>query len=207
MDKNVIIELEKYIFEHKTKPIIASHMMADIIGVIIGVKPATISSFNNEEFTDVNPDELIELLDQVGLRILFFKQIHVDRGEITYIEDIYISRDTKTAFRLHQAFEKLHSSMDDMGQILDQKLWEESSREIGHLLGYPETAVEYYIVEQDVDNEERQQLMKRYQFYVHSPKNHEQEYQIYDQKIYQALRDYAPKTAEILINNRNAKMI
>lgn len=41
--------------------------------------------------------------------------------------------------------------------------------------------------------------MARYQFYVHSPEHHEEEYQAYDAKIYQALHDYTPKTADLIL--------
>jgi hypothetical protein len=93
--------------------------------------------------------------------------------------------------------------MDDIGQTINQKLWEESSREIGRLLGYPETAIEYFIAEQDIEDEERQRLLGRYQFYVHSPQHHEQEYQAYDAKIFQAIRDYTPKTADIILSRKS----
>lgn len=41
--------------------------------------------------------------------------------------------------------------------------------------------------------------MGRYRFYVHSPKHHEEEHQAYDAKIFQAIRDFAPKTADIIL--------
>ena len=93
--------------------------------------------------------------------------------------------------------------MDDIGQIVNQELWRESSIEIGHLLGYPATATEYFITELDTDNEERKQLMERYRFYVHSPKHHEEEYQSYDHKIFQAVQDYAPKSAKLLLDKKS----
>lgn len=71
------------------------------------------------------------------------------------------------------------------------------------MLGYPETAIECSIANQDPEDEERKQLMGRYQFYVHSPKHHEEEYQTYDRKIYQALQEYAPRSAALLIDEQN----
>ena len=198
MDRNLISKLEDYIFGHKIRPDVAASMMADFIGVIIGIKPSAISHFEAEEFLNIDPEEMFEILDQVGLTALFFKQEHINAGKLVWIEDIYVSRDIKTAVELRQSFMKLRSTMDDMGQIFDKKAWEESSREIGHLLGYPSTAIECFIVEQDIDNEEKLQLRNRYQFYIHSPEHHEQEYQAYDQKINQAISDYAPKTARFI---------
>lgn len=198
MNRDLLSKLEDYIFEHKIRPNVAASMMADFIGVMIGIKPAAIGNFEAEEFLNIDPEEIFGILDQVGLKALFFKQEYISAGKLVWIEDIYVSRNIKTATELRQSFMKLRSTMDDMGQIFDKKAWEESSREIGHLLGYPSTAIEYFIAEQDIDNEERLQLMNRYQFYIHSPEHHEQEYQAYDQKIDQAIRDYAPKTARFI---------
>ena len=48
--------------------------------------------------------------------------------------------------------------------------------------------------------------MARYQFYIHSPEHHEEEYQAYDAKIFQAIRDFAPKLP-ILFYSKNKKTI
>ena len=204
MDKNIIAELENYIFEYKPKPVVAADAMADIIGVMIGVKPAAIiGRIITKETVKTDPINLIEHLNRANLKALLFMHNFFSMGEMIWNEDIYISRDLETAAKLRQLFEQLRDSMDDAGQIFDRKTWEESSREIGHLLGYPDTAVDYFIAEQDVDNEERKQLMKRYQFYVHSPKHHEEEHRAYDQKIFQALEEYAPKSAKLLLEDKS----
>lgn len=198
MDREIIAKLENYIFEHKSKPHAAASMMADLLGVMIGVKPASIDHFGAKELSEIDLLEFNELLNQANLKVLFFKQDYISMGKLSFVEDVYVSRDAETAFKLHQAFTKMRSSMDDIGQVFNQKSWEESSREIGRLLGYPATAVEYFIVEQDIENEERKQLMERYQFYVHSPEHHEEEYQAYDLKIFQALQEYTPKALSLL---------
>lgn len=207
MDREKIIKLENYIFEHHTRADMAASAMACYMGVIIGVKPAAVSDFEFEEFIKIDPAEIIDLLDQVGLRSLFFTHEYIKIDKPTRIEEAYISRDFKTGAELHSLFQKLRSSIDNLGQVFNEKLWEESSRGIGRLLGYPDTAIEYFIANQDVDDTERQSLMDRYRFYVHSPEHHEQEYQAYDRKIYQALHDYAPKTSEILSANRNKRWL
>ena len=203
MDKNAIAKLENYIFEHKIKPGVAASIVAGITGVMIGVKPATVFLFNADEFTELDPDDCKEAFNQAGLKALFFKHEYYERGKITWIEDVYVAHDVETADKLHQAFAKLHNTIDDIGQTYNQKGWEEASRDIGRLLGYPETAIEYFIASQDPEDEERKQLMGRYQFYVHSPKHHEEEYQAYDRKIYQALQEYAPKSAKLLIDKKS----
>ena len=203
MDKNAITKLENYIFEHKAKPGVAASIVAGIVGVMIGVKPATVFSFDANEFAELDPDDCKEAFSQAGLVALFFRHEYVERNKITWIEDVYVACDTETADRLHQAFIKLHSVIDDMGQTSNQKTWEGASRDIGYLLGYPETAIDYFIVSQDTEDEDRKQLMERYQFYIHSPKHHEEEYQTYDRKIYQALQEYAPESAKLLIDKKS----
>lgn len=205
MDKNIITKLENYIFEHKAKPGVAASIVAGIVGVMIGVKPATVFSFDANEFAELDPDDCKEAFSQAGLVALFFRHEYVERNKITWIEDVYVACDTETADKLHQAFIKLHSVIDDMGQIYNQKGWEEASRDIGRLLGYPETAIEYFIANQDPEDEERKRLMARYQFYIHSPEHHEEEYQAYDAKIFQAIRDFAPKTADIILFKKTKK--
>lgn len=207
MDREKIIELENFIFEHHTKAKIAASAMADFMGVVIGVKPSAITDFEIEKIANVNPEEIIELLSRVGLKALFFTHEYVSMGRPTLVEEAYVSRDFETAAKLREAFQKMRNSIDDLGQTFDEKTWEESSREIGRLLGYPDTAIEYFIAEQDIDNAERQNLMDKYRFYAHSPEHHEQEYQDYDRKIYQALQDYAPKTAKIFSANQRKKWL
>ena len=203
MDKNAITKLENYIFEYKAKPGVAANIIAGVIGVMIGVKPATVFLFNADEFAELDPDDCKEAFGQAGLKALFFKHEYYERGRITWIVDVYVAHDVETADKLHQAFAKLHNTIDDMGQVYNQKGWEEASRDIGRLLGYPETAIEYFIASQNLEDEERKQLMERYQFYIHSSKHHEEEYQTYDRKIYQALQEYAPRSAALLIDEQN----
>lgn len=207
MDREKIIELENFIFEHHTKAELAASAMADFMGVIIGVKPAAVTDFEIEKIANVNPEEIIELFGRVGLKALFFTHEYINMGRPTLNEEIYVSHDFETATKLREAFQKMRSSIDDLGQTFDEKTWEESSREIGRLLGYPDTAIKYFIAEQDIDNAERQSLMAKYRFYAHSPKHHEQEYQNYDRKIYQALQDYAPKTTKMLSADQRKKWL
>ena len=202
MNRDAIIKLEEFLFVHKKKPNVAAHMMADYLGVMIGIKSAAVNYFDATEYITVNPKEYIENLNQVGLKALFFRQEQVSMDKLTWIENIYVAHNIETAKQLHRAFVRLHSTIDDASQFLDRQVWEDSSREIGRLLGYPSTAVEYFITEQDINNEERKQLMKRYRFYVHSPEHHEEEYQAYDHKIFQALQEYAPRSAKILTSDK-----
>lgn len=56
MDKDVIIELEEFIFQTKKKSDNAARMMADIIGVVIGLKSAMMGSFELDELCNCPRD-------------------------------------------------------------------------------------------------------------------------------------------------------
>ena len=86
MDKNAITKLENYIFEYKAKPGVAANIIAGVIGVMIGVKPATVFLFNADEFVELDPDDCQEAFNQAGLKALFFKHEYYERGRITWIE-------------------------------------------------------------------------------------------------------------------------
>ena len=80
IDKQSILNLENYLFEHK-KPAYAAGMMADIMGVIIDIKPCAICDFAFEEMEKINPSEILALLDSLGLKALFSKMTTILKGK------------------------------------------------------------------------------------------------------------------------------
>ena len=199
MNKETIIELENFIYQVKKQPNAAASMMTGIIGVIIGLKPAMIGNFTTEEFSTLPYDQFQEMLDSLYLKPLFFHQSISGKTGISWIENIFISKDLITALKTHEAFENLWGTMDDVGRIFAPEMWNESSRQIGELLGYPKTATEYYIKNIEIeDSEEDTKRMARNRYYIHSPKHEKQEFEDYDLKLNQAIAELAPKTASIL---------
>lgn len=199
MDKQSILNLENYIFEHKRKPSVAAHMMADIMGVIIDVKPCAFCDFSFDEMKNIDPDEILTLLDSLGLKALFFKKSYYFKGEIEWRMNFFCSKDISTANEMHKKFEELWANLDDFGQTIDEAKRISMHREIGRLLGYPETAVEVFINETDldIDKPERVERMARNNYYAHSAEHEEEEFQVYDLKLNQTLEEYAPQTAAV----------
>ena len=123
--------------------------------------------------------------------------------------DVFVSRDQETAYKLHCEFEKLWSSMDALAQIYDYAKWESATREVGHLLGYPETAIESFVnlTEEERSSEERITRMKRTRYFAHSAKYEKEECKAYDYVLNRAINELAPKTTEILKQNTTASWV
>ena len=206
MNKTAIIELEELIFQIKKKPANAARMMADIMGVLIGLKPAMMGTFDFDELYKFSYDHLATCLEKPGLKALFFKQSNLGTDKLEWIESIYISKDLKIAGQIHQEFEKLWQTMDDFGRVFALDEWKSTTIKIGKLLGYPQTAVEDFVDfstnDEDVSYGERIRRVERNRYYAHSAKYEEQEYQEYDYKLNQAIAEFAPRTTQVLTSNQ-----
>lgn len=196
MDNEAIKELESIIFDAKEKSGTAAEAMSGILGVLIDLKPVTATSFSIDEFMRFQQDELVQLLNSLGLKILFFSGKWFNKDHYEWVEYAYISKDMVLARRAHEAFERLWGTMDEIGQIFDPETWIDATEQIGGLLGYPKTAIDYYINSTNNDDiKERAERVRRNRYYAHSAEFEEQEYQTYDLRLNQAITEFAPKTA------------
>ena len=200
MDKEKIVELENYLFS-VMKEGVAGETMAGIIGVLIGVKPVMAGDFGEKELEKADLTEFMELINSLRLKVLFFNRSLFTGNGFKTIEYFYVSKDYKTAKQAHEAFLKLWSTMDDMGQEIEPEEWKRTTKRIGEILGYPKTAISNFIKEDYDDSEERRERMERNRYYIHSPKHEEKEFKTYDLKINKAISEYAPKTAELFLKN------
>ena len=207
MDNATLAKLENLVFEAKKKPAAAANTTADIIGVLVGLKPAMVGYFDFDEYHNFPVEEFIELLEKINLKVLFFKRSRIGLNDSKWEEQIYISSSFELAVKTHNAFEELWNTMDDHGQIFDFQKWTNATREIGRLLGYPETATEYFISHRNTNDENRRKILARNRYYLHSPEHEEEEYQSYDFKLNQAVAELAPKTAEIFTSDKNKRWL
>ena len=198
MDKKAIIELENYYFKVKIEPVIAASDMADMIGVLIGLKPAMMGSFVLKEYEKLKISEFDELLNKLGLRRVYFRHSFNYGNEMLTYEYYCISKKLKIAKQTKEAFEKLWSLLDENGETTNERSWARTTKKIGKLLGYPKTAVLDFAKDHDIENKERIARMERNRYYAHSAKYEEEEYRAYDQVLNKAISRYAPKTAEVL---------
>ena len=204
MDKITIIELEKLIFQIKKKPEGAARMMADIIGVLIGVKPVALGIVDSDEIPELRTRiQLKEYLEKLGLKALFFGRNGFDIDGPEWRENIFISKELKIAVQAHETFEQLWQTMDNLGQIFAPNEWRVATKKIGRLLGYPETAVDAFADNREnIVSEEHIRRIDRNRYYVHSAEHEEQEYYEYDYKINQAISELAPQATQVLTSNK-----
>ena len=162
---------------------LAARDVSDVIGVLYGVKPAAMIGGDN---TCISKD----VLNNLGLQCVS-----------STVEDIlYISYDKEMAIRLSNLHER---AWDDPMESFDEH------REIGKLLGYPDTAVEYYLERLktlDGDNplpqfrppEVEGTISRRFQRFILSPGRYQEEVKKYCLPLEEATRAHAPKTYEAL---------
>lgn len=210
MDKTAIIELEKLIYQIKKRPAQAASTMSDILGVIIGLKPAAIATFYLSEMSNSSSILLAELLKRLGLEALFFKQSLIEYNKVKWVEYVFISFDQNLAIKAHNAFDELWNTMDDYGQIYAPEKWRDVTIKLGKLVGYPNTAVMAFANSannHDVDSKERIERMKRNRYYAHSAEHEEREYKNYDLKLNQAIAELTPKTAKLYAKDKSKRWL
>lgn len=207
MDKDKIIELENYLFSAKIKPPVAASIMAEIIGVLIDLKPAMLGGFTEKEFNNYKDEDLDKILHELGLECVHSEHLYNVNGEEKVCKDFYVSKKKKLAEKTHQSFVELWPTIDDNGEIIDHKKWAKATTKIGKLLGYPKTAIKEFVEERDIENEDRMKRMERNRYYAHSAKYEEKEFRQYDLKLNKAISEFAPKTTAIWIEDKEKRWL
>ncbi|MBR3256418.1 hypothetical protein IKG10_01980 [Candidatus Saccharibacteria bacterium] len=209
MNERAIIELEELIYQIKKRPLQAANTVADIIGVVIGLKPTTITTFELNEFSDSSYNQFVELLKRLGLEALFFKKSLIESNEVKWVEYVFISLDQALAVKAYDAFEELWNTMDDYGQIYASEKWQDATIKLGKLVGYPDTAVMAFADSnnRDINSRERVERTRRNRYYAHSTEHEQLEYETYDLKLNQAIAKLAPRTAELYANDKTKRWL
>lgn len=208
MENNTtIIELEDFVFSVKEKPGAAAGTIADIIGVLIGLKPAMLADFDNNELNTLEMNQLEEILNKLDLEKVFFEHSYLLNNKKIKSKMFCISKKIKLARKTQKAFIKLWSTMSDEGEILKRRSWVKTTKKIGKLLGYPKTAVDNFVKEDNIEDEDRVKRMKRNRYYVHSAKYEDKEFKSYDQILNMAISDFAPKTTNYLVEDKNKRWL
>lgn len=197
INRNAILELEKFIFAN-VKERRAAAIMADIMGVLIDVKPTMMTDFSEKEFAKMDPQDLINLIEKLGLKCVVSFHFSYHAGHFAPTVDFSVAKNLRGAVEVKEAFESLWSTMDEFGQTLDKRRWRTATKKIGRLLGYPMTAVKDFLKEEDVESVERQKRMERNRYYAHSAKYEREEFESYDRLINLALEKYTEKSARLL---------
>ena len=202
---NTMNKIEEFLYDvfNEKK---AAAVAADLIGVIEEIKPAALVDSPKES---MNRDEFIKKIKALELEVVFEIREYVNKsGEVIKHGNLFVSKKRILAEKLKEELEKMWSTLNS-GKIIDRAKWKKSSLEIGKMLGYPETAVEYFVehtnddmVEIDDDWTER---MNRNRYYAHSKEHEKEEFLAYDKPLNVAIEKYLPVTAEILRSDKNRR--
>lgn len=196
MDINNITQIEDFLLKNKKKTIGAVFCMTDIIGVLTNLKPASFIDFSSEEMEKADCLKFKEMLEKVGLKSIFHCHQIISLNKLEWSEKIFISKKFDTAVRLRNNFVKMWDSLDDFGQVIDQKTWTKTTRQIGKILGYPNTAIDAFVKNETEHRNVNNSLTItniKYKAYAHSKKHLDKEVEIYDKPLDEAVKKYAPK--------------
>ena len=179
-------KLREYEFLDSNR-ILASYDKMNIVGVCEGLKQVT-------ELEVIEPKEAIEAAEQlveITLDVLGLVYYKEDRSEHFAPDSVctqyYVAKTSEALDKMREANKKFTS--------VDYQ--EEADLERGRLFGFPETAIEYFISNQDSGIEENPcDNNPKYHSYKHSPEHAEEEYEQYEKKIEELFRKYCPKSAK-----------
>ena len=202
MNRDALLRLEKLVFEfYWNKKTLATPFMMGVMGVLIGLKPTTLQV--NDEFDGkklLDNETIPKILEELGLVLT---KERLGRAQMVY-EYLYVGKTKELCENLQGWYEKFSNSISDEGEILDRGVWIEANNQIGELLGYPKTATAEYIRRQieglEMDDSYMMRL-GRNNYYIHSEKFEEEEFREYDLPLNLAIKEYLPKTAEIMQSN------
>ena len=202
MNRDALLRLEKLVFEfYWNKKTLATPFMTGVMGVLIGLKPTTLQVNDEFDGKKLLDNEIIpKILEELGLVLT---KERLGRAQMVY-EYLYVGKTKELCENLQGWYEKFSNSISDEGKILDRRVWIEANNQIGELLGYPKTATAEYIRRQieglEMDDNYMMRL-GRNNYDIHSEKFEEEEFRGYDLLLNLAIKEYLPKTAEIMQSN------
>ena len=211
-------ELERFVYHHKPAGA-ASEMMAALVGVFVGLKPAGAVDFLSEQASATDLMKFREMVTRLGLKLVTdVEEVREGDTAIRYVM-LYVAREIGVAQELAMAFAAMRESLDEGGGIKDLAEWARTTLEIGRLLGYPESAVEAFVRETEEWTEtgvngamgarERKYTTVggANRYYAHSLEHEREEFEAYDRPLNQAIDEWAPFTAERLQANANKRWL
>lgn len=164
--------------------------MAEIVGTDIGVKMVAMDCFLPEEREKVDFVWFRRKLHEMGLHVVFERRALGGSDPWNFAEYYYLGKTRDIALTAQSVFHKIWSGE-----------WEMNG-EIGKLLGYPATAVDYFLRKKGEMSEDDKSRMARNRFYVHSPEFEDEEFEAYEKKIYKVIAEKCPETWKILTSDK-----
>ena len=148
-DKTVktLKEFDKILVENCARPDVAADRLSCIMGVVIDVKPACVIDFSKFDLEDKNRKDFEKYLRELGLVFYYEKTELGNETEITFTHTYYISKDEDTLNMLVDTQHELYDHFDT--DEPNSPIIKIIHRKIGRLLGYPETATDWFLLRQE----------------------------------------------------------
>lgn len=184
-------EVGEFFREQCKDPLDAIERTSVVIGVIADTKPAGLVGFEYRPGSEEQQEAFEANLQNMGINFIV-----QDTGGV--YQHYFISKDLETARALQQAFLALwaNNGTGNSSDDIDERL--------GHLLGYPETAIQYV---KSGKASAVDPLQKRPDtLMVHDPAHFEEEYATYEQPIYDIMNKACPDLTEALQHNQKQKL-
>lgn len=169
--------------------------MAEIVGVATGVKQVAMDMFLPTELIKADLEEFRRLLHALGIRVVFERRALGGNDPMNFGEYYYLAKTHDEALIAQTLFHRLWNG----DRLTD---WE-----IANLLGYPQTAIEYFLKRNpENDTEVDKARMERNRFYVHSPEHEDEEFKSYEAKIYETIRLFCPETWKAICAEKGKRL-
>jgi hypothetical protein len=200
--EKVLKEFDQFLTNSCARPTIAADRLSCIVGVLIDIKPACVIDFNPIDAKDMSLKEFENFLKKLGLEYIYEKTDLNTDFDIKFTHTYFISKEKETAELLVDAERELydHFSTDEPNSPVIKII----HRKIGRLLGYPETATDWFLVRCEkmdagemADDEVFKDLQKFHHF-IHSRNNSEEEFEEYDRPIHEAMEKFTPISAKLM---------
>lgn len=207
--KNALELFDRFLVNSCARPFIAADRLSCIMGVIIDVKPACMIDFTKQDAEKMDLKVFESFLKSLKLEFIYEKTDLNPEIEPKFTHTYYISKEKRIATMLQEAEQELydHFNIDEPNAPIIKVI----HRKIGRLLGYPETATDWFLVRtekislEEIDNEEMYKDLQKYFHFIHSRVNDEEEFAEYDRPIHEAMEKYTPLSAAQMKENANGK--
>lgn len=184
-------EVGEFFREQCKDPLDAIESTSAVIGVMVDIKPAGLVGFEYQPGSENQQEAFEANLQSMGINF-----IEQDTGGV--YQHYFISKDPETARALQQAFLELWGN-NGTGNPSD-----DINERLGHLLGYPETAIQYA---KSGSANAADPLRKRPDtLMIHDPAHFEEEYAAYEQPIYEIMDKVCPDLTEALRRSQEQKL-
>ena len=205
----ILSEFDQFLVEKCARPVVAADRLSCIMGVLIDVKPSCMIDFTKFDTENMNLKDFEKYLKELGLVFHYEKTDLNTDFEPSFTHTYFISKNQETVDMLIDAEQELydHFSTDEPNSPIIKII----HRKIGRLLGYPETATDWFLIRQekmelkDMEDDDIYKDLQDFYHFIHSRNNSEEEFEEYDKPIHEAMEKYTPLSAKLMRENAGTK--